>query len=126
MAKTQCVARYDHTHAAHHRRRRRSQNVAGLQNMQIAAGAVSLWGPEILDRLPNGFDSVMAGQNKQWWKNKRVLIIIALLAWTIQHDKLKWRLWSIPLTALLTLAITQHKVTYGGPEEADLLVETYE
>jgi len=94
--------------------KRRRRTIAGYTNMVALAGAVGFWGLAVLDRLPHGFDSLKIGQGQSWWKNKRVLIILALLVWLIQHNNLKYRLWAIPLTALLSTAVQQHKATYEG------------
>jgi len=103
--------------------KRRKRTIAGYTNMVALAGAVGLWGLAVLDRLPHGFDTEALGKGKEWWKNKRVLIILALLVYCIQHETLKYRLWAIPLTALLGTAVQQHKATYD--EEALVLTETF-
>lgn len=106
-------------------RRRRSRSVSGLRNMQLAAAAVGVWGPELLARLPYGFETVEASKDKEgrlksWWKNKRVLIVLALLVYCVQSEKLSTRLWAIPLAALFGLAVQQHRITYGEDEKDTL------
>lgn len=96
--------------------KRRRRTIAGYTNMVALAGAVGFWGLQVLDRLPRGFDSQAAGKGQSWWKNKRVLIILAVLVWLIQHNNLKYRLWAIPVTALLSTAVQQHKATYQGED----------
>lgn len=106
-------------------RRRGTRSIAGLQTMQLLAGAVAFWGPQLLDKLPHSFDSLKAGQGKGILKNKRVLIVLAGVVYAMTSKKLSTRLWSLPLLALLALAVSQHKVTYGGAKEATMLVESY-
>lgn len=106
------------------RRRAGSRAVPGYNNMTYLASSVGLWGPAVLDRLPHAFDTRAAGQGQQWWKNKRVLIIIAVLFYLLQRKELKWRIWTIPLAALLGQAVIQHKMMYMGEEQ--VLVESYE
>lgn len=104
---------------------RRRRTIAGFANMQYLAAAVAIWGPQLLDRLPHGFDNLKTGQGQKWWKNKRVIIVFVALVYCIQSDKLSTRLWSVPLVALFTLSVTQHKLTYGGEAEAESIVEEY-
>lgn len=112
------------------KRRRRRGSIAGLANMQYLAMSVALWGPMVLEKLPHGFDSVEAGSKDgkllAWWKNKRVLIVLALMVYCIQSDNVKTRLWSIPLAALLPLSVAQHRATYGVEEQdTQALVEVF-
>lgn len=113
------------------KRRRRSGNTVGqsaLQTMQGLALAVSIGGlgVAVLNRMPHGFESLEEGLGKKPTSNKRVLIVAALLLWCILHKSIKIRLWSIPLTALLTVAVIQHRATYllEEPSTQDI-VEKY-
>lgn len=106
-------------------RRRRSKSVPGLRMAQGMAATAALWGPEVLARLPHGFESVAAGKAKRPWANKRVLLLLALALWLLMSDKLKYRMWAIPVCALLTLAVQQHNMTYGDAKMQAALVEAF-
>lgn len=106
-------------------RRRRNKSVPGMKLAQGASATVGMWGPALLDRLPNGFASLKAGEGKGWWKNKRVLLILVALVWCIQSEKLKYRMWAFPLAALFGLAVTQHKLNYGSVAQQEALIEVY-
>lgn len=113
------------------RRRRTGMTVSAsaLQTMQGLALAVSLGGLGIavLNKLPHGYDTLEEGLGKKPTSNKRVLIVAALLLYCILSKSIKVRLWSIPLSALLTLAVLQHRATYlqDEPATADIF-EKYE
>lgn len=117
------------------KRRRTGATIAAsyLQTMQGLAAAVGLTtiGATILSKLPHGFDSLEEGMGKKPMSNKRVLLIAAALVWCIMSKNIKRRLWSIPLAALLTVAVAQHKATYqaeeaGKGEDDGGYIETYE
>lgn len=107
------------------RRRSRRRSVPGLKMAQYAAATAGMWGGALLERLPHGFETEAQGKGKKPWANKRVLLLLALTLWLVTNEKLKYRLWAIPAAALLTLAITQHKATYGSASEQAALLETY-
>jgi hypothetical protein len=94
------------------KKRRRARSVTGLRNMNILASTVALWGPEVLARMPNSFDSYELGKGKPFYKNRRVLIIVVLIILCSMSDALKYKLLVIPLSALLTMEILQHNMTY--------------
>jgi hypothetical protein len=91
--------------------------------MTALAGSVGYWGPMLLDRLPHSYEDAASGMGKAVWTNKRVLIVLALLILAIRSESLKYRLWAIPLCALLSTAVLQHKLNY---ESSEALTETFE
>lgn len=108
------------------RRRSSGTALAGkLQTMQALAGAAALYGAEALKRLPHGFESLKAGQGKKPLSNKRVQLLAVLVLFLVTRTQLKWRLWSIPAMALLTIAVQQHRLTYQeeSPQATELTEE---
>lgn len=113
-------------------RRRRSPAMGALasklQLMQGLAGAIALGGGVLLlAKMPHGYATLKDGQGKKPLTNKRVQVLLVLLVVLITRQQLKWRLWSIPVMALLVVAVQQHRLTYQ--EDAPMtteLTETYE
>lgn len=96
-----------------------------LQTMQGLAAAVALGGGVVLlAKMPHAYETLKEGQGKKPLTNKRVQILLILLLVLITRPSLKWRLWSIPVMALLTVAVQQHRVTYQ--EENPLTTELTE
>lgn len=90
-----------------------------LQLMQGLAAAVALGGGIIvLAKMPHAYESQKAGQGQKPLGNKRIQILLVLLLVLITRPSLRWRLWSIPVMALLTVAVQQHRITY---QEEDVL-----
>lgn len=102
--------------------------LARLQLMQAVAGGIALGaGVVLLAKMPNGFKTLAEGQGKKPLANRRVQVLLVLLLVLITRQQLKWRLWSIPVMALLTVAVQQHRLTYQESEPlASELTESYE
>lgn len=98
-----------------------------ITNMTMLAAGVSVFGAAILAKLPHGYNTLAEGQGKPPSTNRRVQVIAAVLLYCLVINKnLAVRVWAIPLAALLTLAVTQHNITYNSENVTDLgLLESY-
>lgn len=102
-------------------RARQTALVHRIDMMQFAAVAVSFGGLMLLNKLPHGFSTKAAGMGKKPLDNKRVQLVLAVVVYClIIANNIKVRLWAIPALALLSLAIAQHKATYGENGDAKL------